>query len=145
MWNCSFDLLSLLISTPSWTTALSPQKGLCDSVELWAVLCWATRDRQVVVNSSSNTVPQRRKPQTAPALPWEPQQAWEGKKTWHQETSPPWTGPSVLRGRAESGCQQRQEERSSRAEREWRCCGGVSWWKDCPMLWRAALRRNLEC
>ena len=41
--------------TPSWTTALSWQRGLCNSMKLWAMLCRATQDGCVMVESSDKT------------------------------------------------------------------------------------------
>ena len=43
IWNFSDHVL------PSWTTALSWWRGLHNSVKLWAMLCKATQDGQVMV------------------------------------------------------------------------------------------------
>ena len=40
---------------PSWMTALSGQRGLHNSMKLWAMPCRATQDRQVIVKSSDRT------------------------------------------------------------------------------------------
>ena len=39
-------------SSPSWITALSWWRGLCNSMKLWAMLCRATQDGWVIVKSS---------------------------------------------------------------------------------------------
>ena len=41
-------------SSPSWITALW-QRGLCNSMKLWAVLCRATQDGQVLAECSDKT------------------------------------------------------------------------------------------
>ena len=41
-----------LILPPSWTAALLWQRGLRNSMKLWAVLCKTTQDRMVIVKSS---------------------------------------------------------------------------------------------
>ena len=40
---------------PSWITALSRQRGLCNSMKLWTILCRATQDGWVTVKSSDKT------------------------------------------------------------------------------------------
>ena len=41
------------VCPPSWIIALSWQRGLPNSVELWAMPCRATQDRRVIVESSA--------------------------------------------------------------------------------------------
>ena len=40
---------------PSWITALSRQRGLCNSMKLWTIPCRATQDGWVTVKSSDKT------------------------------------------------------------------------------------------
>ena len=42
-------------SFPSWVTALSRQRGLYNSMKLWAASCRATQDEQVIVKSFEKT------------------------------------------------------------------------------------------
>ena len=49
------DLQLLFILTPSWITALSWWKGLCNSMKLWDMPCKATQDGWVTVESSNKT------------------------------------------------------------------------------------------
>ena len=45
----------VLILSPSWIIALLWRRGLCNSVKLWAMLCRATQEGQVIVESSDKT------------------------------------------------------------------------------------------
>ena len=45
----------LFCMPPSWVTALSWRRGLCNSMKLWAMLCRATQGRHVIVESSDKT------------------------------------------------------------------------------------------
>ena len=52
-------------------------------MKLWATPCRATRDGQVIVESSDKTSPLRREWQTTPVfLPWEPHEGYEKVKTY---------------------------------------------------------------
>ena len=45
----------LFCMPPSWVTALSWRRGLCNSMKLWAMLCRATQDGRVIAGSSDKT------------------------------------------------------------------------------------------
>ena len=90
------------IKEMSWITALSWQRGLHNSMKLWAKLCKDTQDgsqwriltkhgplKEGMVNLSSIL---------ALRTPWT---VWKGKKIWHQKMSPPcWKMSSMLLGRS---------------------------------------------
>ena len=46
------SMRKLMILTLSWIIALSWQRGLCNSIKLWTMPCWATQEGQVIVKSS---------------------------------------------------------------------------------------------
>ena len=45
----------MIYTSPSWITALSWQRGLHNSMKLWAIPCRVTQDGQVIVKSSDTT------------------------------------------------------------------------------------------
>ena len=52
LFSLNFMVLNI---TPLWTTALSWQRDLCNSMKLWAMLCRVTQDGWVIVKSSGKT------------------------------------------------------------------------------------------
>ena len=108
--NCTFsqalDMLSLLTLAiwigvwwhlPSWSTALSWWKGLCNSVKVWAMLCRATQDGWVTVVHWRRTLPL-----TPVFLSGEPHRQY--KKTKRHDngrwTPPGWKVSSMLLGKS---------------------------------------------
>ena len=79
-----------LILPPSWTAALLWQRGLRNSMKLWAVLCKTTQDRMVIVKSSDKMWSPGEKNGNPTSIlaartPWK---AWKGKKIRHWKMSP---------------------------------------------------------
>ena len=50
--HVTLNLGILYLYTPSQITALSWQKGMCNSMKIWTMLCRATQDEQVTVENS---------------------------------------------------------------------------------------------
>ena len=53
------SMRKLMILTLSWIIALSWQRGLCNSIKLWAMRCRATQVRWLIAKSSDQTWPTR--------------------------------------------------------------------------------------
>ena len=70
---------------PSWIKALWWQRGLCNSMKLWAIPCGATLDRQVIAKSSDKSTGEGRPQHPATRTPWA---LWWGRKVGHQKTNP---------------------------------------------------------
>ena len=51
------NLVVHIVLSPSWITALSSRRGLCKSMELWAMLGRGTQDAQVIAKSSDKMWP----------------------------------------------------------------------------------------
>jgi len=81
---------STLLEWVTWITALSWWRGLHNSMNLWAMPCRATKDRQVIVKSSDKTWP----PGGGNGKPLQyscyknPMNPMKGRKIWHWKTSP---------------------------------------------------------
>ena len=104
---------SFTIITPSLSqiTVSLWQRGLCNSMKLWARLCRATQDRWVMVESSDKTWSTgggnaNYSSIFATRTPWT---AWKCKKIWHQKISPRLEGVQSA-----SGEEQRAITNSSR-------------------------------
>ena len=100
-WETS--LFTFFTSSLLWITVLLWQKGLRNSMKLWVMLCRATQDGQVIVESSDKTWStgggDGKPPQIfAWRTPWA---VWKGKRIWHWKMSPPgWKMSCMLLGKS---------------------------------------------
>ena len=104
----------------TWTTALS------SSMKLWAMLCRATQDRQVMVESSDKTWPTGEG--NGKALwyyclrtPWA---VWKGKKVWHWKMNSQYTTGDQWRNNSRKNEETETKEKRKTKTSSCRC----DWW-----------------
>ena len=87
---------------PSWITALSQWRSLCNLVKLWAMPCRATQDGSHSEELWQNLTHWRRKWQSTPVfLPGRTSRiVWKGKKIWHWKMRPGQRVSKMLLGKS---------------------------------------------
>ena len=87
---------------PSWITALSRWRGICNLVKLWAMPCRATQDGQVIWRVVTKLDPVEKEMAIhSSILAWRTSRiVWKGKKIWHWKMRPGQRVSKMLLGKS---------------------------------------------
>ena len=113
--------------------ALSWQRGLHNSMKLWAKSCRSTQDGWVIVKSSNKTLEEGMASHSSILATRTTWTIWRGKKIWHQKMSPPGQKVSNMLLARSGGQLPKAPERMKRLGHDdvemMFSCECVWWWK----------------